>query len=281
MRDPTDLDIFGSWISDASLPALFQRAAPTPHIVLDHFLKPDIAEAVHEAFPPYSPDSWCEYNNPIEVKYANNNISAMPVECRQVFSALSSDRMLDFMRRLTGISDLNHDEYLHGAGLHMHPRNGRLMMHLDYEKHPFTGQQRRVNIILYLSKGWDPAWNGATELWDADMTQCEVSCNVVFNRAIIFNTTELSWHGVPEIIRCPPGCQRKTLAFYYVSPMRNEADSKKVGCNEEGFRTKACFVQRPTDERDAGLEALLAIRPHRRITPEDLQRHCPDWTPES
>ncbi len=48
------------------------------------------------------------------------------------------------IRELTGIENLEDDPTLHGAGLHMHPRNGRLMMHLDYEKHPILVDKKNA-----------------------------------------------------------------------------------------------------------------------------------------
>jgi hypothetical protein len=71
---------------------------------------------------------------------------------------LSTDQVVDNVRQITKIDNLTYDEYLHGAGLHAHPRYGRLNMHLDYEKHPYNGLQRRINIILYMNKEWDPSW---------------------------------------------------------------------------------------------------------------------------
>jgi len=181
------------------------------------------------------------------------------------------------MRIITGISTLTYDQYLHGAGIHAHPRNGRLMMHLDYEKHPYTASQRRLNIILYLSKDWSPEWKGATELWDKDMSKKVVQSDVIFNRAIIFQTNEESWHGLPEKITYPKGVLRKSLAFYYVSPLVAEASKDKTGVGTDGYRTKACFVTRPTDTRCPPLEKLLKIRPHRRITEKDMKEIYPEW----
>ena len=36
-----------------------------------------------------------------------------------------------------------------------------------------------------------------------------------FNRAVVFETTPVSFHGVPEAIACPAGRTRKSLALYY------------------------------------------------------------------
>ena len=140
--------------------------------------------------------------------------------------------------------------------------------------------ERRLNIILYLSKGWDPAWNGATELWAPDMSRCVVKSEVAFNRALVFRTNDISWHGVPDIIRCPPGRRRQSLAFYYLSPLSSAPAADKAGANSQGYRTKACFVPRPGDAPDPRLAALLAIRPHRRISEEDMARLWPDWDPD-
>ncbi len=188
-------------------------------MIIDDFLAPGIADELESNFPS-SYEGWWRYHNPIEVKYANDDIAGMSPTARRVFDALASPAIVERLREVTGIPDLEADEYLHGAGLHAHPSGGRLMVHLDYEQHPrMPHMQRRINLILYLSKGWRPEWNGATELWSGDRSHCAKKSDVVFNRALIFKTDDLSWHGVPDVIRCPKGVHRQTLAFYYVSPL--------------------------------------------------------------
>ena len=50
---------------------------------------------------------------------------------------------------------MEYDPYLHGAGLHAHPRNGRLNMHLDYEKHPILeDKERRLKTADALRAMW-------------------------------------------------------------------------------------------------------------------------------
>jgi hypothetical protein len=39
----------------------------------------------------------------------------------------------------------------------------------------------------------------------------------VFNRCVLFNTTDFSFHGHPDPLRCPEGMTRKSLALYYYS----------------------------------------------------------------
>ena len=59
------------------------------------------------------------------------------------------------------------------------------------------------------------------EFWSNDKEtnspkQKITTVDIVFNRAVIFDTTQNSWHGLPEGINCPEGQYRKSLAMYYV-----------------------------------------------------------------
>ena len=153
-------------------------------------------------------------------------------------------------------------------------------MHLDYEKHPkLENMERRLNIILFLNKDWKEEWNGDNQLWDKDMKKCVVRSYPEFNRAIIFQTNDISWHGVPDKIMCPDNVFRKSLAYYYISPLVSESDESKFGNDGSGFRTKATFTKRPDDEYSDKMDKLFKIRPFRRIEPEDMNLIWPEWNP--
>jgi len=180
-----------------------------------------------------------------------------------------------------GIPELKHDPYLHGAGVHMHPRNGRLGMHLDYEKHPQLQMQRRLNLIYYLNEEWKEEWNGDTQLWSNGLQACVKRLFPRGNRAILFTTHDESWHGVPELIKCPTGVYRQTIAFYYLSPLIDPADSSRFGAVDNGHRTKAAFKKRPQDPSDERMEKLFKLRPQRRITDADMLDIWSEWDVDS
>jgi Rps23 Pro-64 3,4-dihydroxylase Tpa1-like proline 4-hydroxylase len=271
---------FGEWINNIDkIKIKYNSALPFQHIKLDNFLKEEYAEEIYKNFPTDF-ENWHKYCNPLEVKYANDDINNMNEPIKKLFYLLSTNKLVETFSEITNIKDLDYDPYLHGAGLHAHPRYGRLNMHLDYEKHPkLENKQRRLNIILFLTKDWKEEWNGDNQLWDKDMKECMVKTYPKFNSAIIFKTDELSWHGLPEKIMCPEGVYRKSLAYYYISPLVNKKDENKIGNDGSGFRTKASFIKRPQDKYDKKIEQLYKIRPHRRIEPEDMDKICPDWTP--
>ena len=270
---------FGSWINSIEeLKKKFYESNPTKHIIIENFLNIDFARKCAENF---SIDStWFKYNNPIEVKYAKNDLQTFSEHQKELFYLLNSNYITHLFREITGM-DLEIDPYLHGAGLHAHPRYGRLGIHLDYERHVYLkDKQRQLNIILYLSENWKPEWNGDTQLWSDNCAKCEISSPVVFNSALVFQTSENSWHGLPERIMCPEGVYRKSVAYYYLSPLTSKNDASKFGAQEDGYRYKASFIKRPNDPDLPQMNELYKIRSTRRIENEDMSRIWPEWTPE-
>ena len=258
--------MFGTWKSDLlTWRHSFLSAIPFPHVVIDDFLEHEVARKVAEEFP--SPDaSWCFYNNPIEIKYALNDFSNLPT-IASVFSKLQSDDMTKKIQQLCDIPNLESDPYLQGAGLHHHPRGGKLDMHLDYSIHPLSGKERRLNLILYLNPSWREEYGGHLQLWDSAFTQCHQKILPRFNRAVVFQTSDISYHGMPHPITGPADTGRQSLAIYYVSPPREGVT----------HRSKASFRPLPDQTVSAGLQKLYELRPYRRITPEDVQQHVPEF----
>ena len=195
----------------------------------------------------------------------------MPNCIIKLFNLLSCKDIIKNISNLSGIDNLEYDPYLHGAGLHIYPKNGKLDMHLDYEKHPYMDKERRINIILFMTKDWKKEWNGDIQFWNEDMIECVKKYNVEFNTAVIFKTNEKSWHGLPEKITCPENIFRKSIAYYYISPIESKPYNEKIGNDGSGYRTKATFTKLPNDEYDELKEKLYKIRPFRLITKKDLE----------
>jgi Rps23 Pro-64 3,4-dihydroxylase Tpa1-like proline 4-hydroxylase len=261
----------GNWIHIIdNLNKKFLCAEPFEHVIIDNFLNNDYAEKIAPLFPD-DLSNWHKYCNPIEVKYAYDNINTLPTDLKDYFYMMACDQFMDLIKYITNITDLEYDPYLHGAGLHRHGTHGKLDIHLDYEKHPYSGKERRINIILFLSKGWKEEWNGASELWNKDVSMCIQKTQIQFNRAIIFKTNDVSWHGMPDKIKCPENTYRSSLAYYYVSPL--------CSMKSEGeYRIKATYTKRPQDPVDKNKTELYKIRSNRRITNSDLLKYCPTWT---
>ena len=243
------------------LRASFEQAQPFSHVVIDDFFLPEIAEALETDIPPFNHPSWSEYSNPIEEKRALNHWDRFPPTTYRVFSHLNSG-FLSSLAELTGMEGLLADPGLHGGGWHLHGRGGKLNVHLDYSVHPKLHLERRLNLIVYLAQGWDPAWGGALGLWTHD-EQNEHPGDLVnavdcrFNRAVIFDTT-YSWHGLPEPLTCPPGVYRKSIATYYLTPVREGASS----------RGKALFAPHGAQADDEAVLKLIRERARVEMAPK-------------
>ncbi len=90
--------------------------------------------------------------------------------------------------------------------------------------------------MLYLNRDWEEDFGGHIELWDSGMKQCIKKILPIFNRVVIFNTTETSFHGHPEPLNCPTDRSRKSLALYYYTIGQQEDDISQT--HSTLFRTR-------------------------------------------
>jgi len=227
------------------------ESKPFNHIVIDNFLSNHTIEAVVDEFPNFDSESWRLYNNAIEVKKLLNHWDKFGAETYKLFTYLNSREFISQLELLTGC-DLYADFGLNGGGLHTHKRGGKLNTHLDYLIHPKLKLERRLNLLIYVTPDWKDDWGGFLGLWEKHNQKNapgKLIKNIapIFNRAVIFDTTQNSWHGLPEPINCPESITRNSLAVYYLcSPRQNAID-----------RGKALFA--PTKEQETDLEVLALI----------------------
>jgi hypothetical protein len=195
----------------------YVSARPFPHIVFDNFFDPALLELILEEFPKPDAIRWQKFDNPQEMKLASSAEASFGSATRLLLYHLNSATFLEFLSAVTGIDNLIPDPRFEGGGLHQIVRGGKLGVHADFNKHRDFGIDRRLNILLYLNKGWREEYGGHLQLWDKDMTRCETKVLPVFNRVMIFGTTDFTFHGHPDALTCPDGMSRKSLALYYFS----------------------------------------------------------------
>ena len=165
--------------------------------------------------------------------HANAYILRELENIKDIFNLLSTDKIIHILRKIIGINELIYDPYLHVSDLHSHPKYGRLNMHLDYEKHPISGKERRLNLIYFTNDDWKEEYNGDLQLWDTTMSKLLKKIYPKFNRAVIFKTSDYSWHGLPDKIICPDNMYRNTLAYYWISELctKKQIPNTDIGLN--------------------------------------------------
>ena len=188
---------------------------PFDHWVLDNFLDINDAKKLSNQF--------IDFDNPTE--------EIIPPLTYSTFSNLLSNKFINKLSEITGISSLYPDIGLHGGGWHMSGKGGSLAMHLDYSIHPKMNLQRKLNLIIYLEEDYDPEWGGSLQFWSHDDKNKKPLTKVkeiepIFNKAILFDTTQNSWHGFPEPINPPRGKMRKSIAVYYMTDITSSAQER-------------------------------------------------------
>ena len=206
---------------------------PFDHWIINDFLDVDTARQASKEFIDYDnpTEEIIHYQGWIAEKKACNRWDRFPTLTYRIFSNLLSVDFVAHLSKITGISPLYPDIGLLGGGWHMHSKSGKLAVHLDYSIHPKLNLQRKLNLIVYLEEDYDPAWGGSLQLWSHNKDNKRPLNKVkeiepIFNKAIIFDTTQKSWHGFPEPIHPPEGKMRKSFAVYYMTDITSTAEER-------------------------------------------------------
>ncbi len=223
----------------------YSKSKPFPNIVFNNFFNQDFLEQVLMEFPNLALIKSSEnYNNKSEVKFANNEYNKFPESIKKLINFMNSENFINFLQDITSIEEkLVPDYELNGGGLHEIKNGGYLKIHTDFNKHPNSGLDRRVNILIYLNKNWRDDYGGDLQLWDKNMKKCEKKIFPNFNTMVIFTTNDFSNHGHPDPINCPEEISRKSIALYYFSDGRPNADidlknikNKTYFKNRDGYK---------------------------------------------
>lgn len=244
----------------ATRPQAYAAAQPYPHIVLDGLFDDWILDRILAEFPTPHDRNWTKHDFAEEIKLQSKSERDIPLFTRHFLYALNSASFLRFLEKLTGIENLIGDPHFEGGGLHQIVSGGKLAIHADFNKHTSLGLDRRLNMLIYLNKGWKDEYGGHFELWGRDMSHMINKVAPLFNRVVIFTTSRYSYHGHPDPLNCPKEITRKSLALYYYTNGGGSDD-------EWSGRHSTLFQARPGERFKLGARQIA-----RDLTPPILWR---------
>ena len=197
----------------------FQNAQPFRHVAIDDFFSRPLCERLLADFPGFEARHALNEMGEVGGKAVRMDVRDISDAYRDLDRYLQTPEFLGYVSAITGIPDLLYDPDYIGGGTHENRQGQRLDAHVDFNYHPRTRWHRRLNLIVYLNPEWEDTWGGLLELhsdpWSTAANRT-VAIAPLFNRAVVFETTETSWHGFTQI-RLPPEratLSRKSFAIY-------------------------------------------------------------------
>jgi 2OG-Fe(II) oxygenase superfamily len=160
---------------------IFLGAEPFLHVVIDNFFEPAFAERLLAESPKVrSKKPAIAENGTVGGKAVNSRIGEIGPA-----------------RQWSGIPDLLLDPKMYGGGVHDNLHGEELDPHVDFNYDEAIQLHRRLNLIVYLNNEWMRAWGGALEIHSHPRKPFEnrvASYDPLFNRCVMFETNERSWH---------------------------------------------------------------------------------------
>ena len=247
----------------AELQRTFREARPFGHIAVDEFLDRTFCEELIREFPAFDTARAKNEMGEVGRKATVPDITTLGPAYRKFDQLMRSAELLDWMGQVASIPKLVYDPDYVGGGTHENLDGQDLDIHVDFNFHPKRPLHRRLNLIVFLNPEWERDWGGCLELhqdpWNPEVSMM-ASVVPVANRAVLFETTETSWHGFTAI-RLPPEkkhTSRKSLAVYFYTrerPARETAPSHGTiyvpralpARLREGYQLQASDVQELRD----------------------------------
>ena len=210
----------------AEIRADYQSKKPFRYVSFENFFKGPKAELIYNQYPEIKNGTWdgktyMDQNNKFhKTKFDQGSV------LEKVFIELNSPEFTKWVEQVTEIDEILPDPELMGGGLHQSTNGAYLNVHVDFNIHPTTKFHRRLNVLVYMNKDWKEEYEGNLELWDLTGENNKQLAKIapLFNRCVIFETNEISFHGHPKPLKTPADVNRKSIATYYYTTTRPDSE---------------------------------------------------------
>jgi Rps23 Pro-64 3,4-dihydroxylase Tpa1-like proline 4-hydroxylase len=189
-----------------------RAAVGVRYCVIDDLLPADLAQRISTAFPPVEKMRLMDTFR--ERKYTTKKFEQFDPLMADITFAFQDTRVVAAVESITGIQQQIPDASLYAGGLSAMTQGHFLGPHIDNSHDGDRQNYRTLNLLYYVTPGWQGDSGGHLELWNEDVTRNEV-IESRFNRLALMETTPTSWHSVCEV---RADGVRRCVSNYYFSP---------------------------------------------------------------
>ena len=175
--------------------------------VIDNILNLENAKCLQKEIIESSDVYWDRYDNPFEKKYTWRDKNNLPPTSKILFDYLHTPDFISFLSEFTNYKLLEDKSKI---GDHKFNTGDKLHIPVDAGTHPKKNLKKIIQTGIYLSYNWTKECGGNIEFWDGDNSQNNDAkiynkknfIEPIFNRCIIFENNDYSWHGAPSPCIC-------------------------------------------------------------------------------
>jgi Rps23 Pro-64 3,4-dihydroxylase Tpa1-like proline 4-hydroxylase len=230
------------------------------YVIKDNIINEEFAKLCQNEILNSNSSLWDRYNNYCEQKYTFKDKNNFPENTNKIFEYLVSDEFVTELNKLTGlklITDTNKLFY----GIHMFENGDYLDIHVDAGRHFNNNLIKAVTLGIYLSYNWTEENKGYLEFWEGDKSSddnpkiyfCKEKILPKFNRLVVFECHDKSWHGSVE--KCIVNSDEKRIFLTVSYLCDNFTDT-----NFTNNRYKALFVKLPDEPENEEKDKFRLMR---------------------
>ncbi len=190
--------------------------------IIDDLLPAEICQQIYAAFP--NPKTMAGHRSLRENKKIAAQLNKYNPILEEITYSFQDERILKFTEEITGLQNLEPDEFLYAGGISLMSQGNFLNPHLDNSHDKDQKRYRVINLLYYVTQDWKQEYGGNLELWDSGMGPNKRSrvIEAKFNRLVFMITNKKSYHSVNKVIHNGNRC---CVSNYYFSEVPAEQHS--------------------------------------------------------
>ena len=179
---------------------------------VDDLLPEEIAFRIHDNFPKSS--EMVLKKSIRENKYIAAQMNLYHPILEDIIYAFQEEKIVKLVAKICNIKEVFPDDKLYAGGISLMGKNQFLNPHLDNSHDKDRERWRVLNLLYYVTPGWDLKNGGNLELWPDGLDENPITIESKFNRLAVMATHNHSLHSVSPIV---VDKERKCVSNYYFS----------------------------------------------------------------